>query len=70
MIFGSPEAYLDKILAARFDGVYLAIIDAYHHYEDEGRDAAEEEMVAFVRAISEQDEAIHPDFLIIPQNAP
>jgi cysteinyl-tRNA synthetase len=70
VIFGSPETYLDKILAAGFSGVYLDIIDAYNYYEDQGRDAAEQEMVAFVRAISEHAKAVDPDFLIIPQNAP
>lgn len=34
VIFGSAEAYLDRILAAGFDGVYLDIIDAYEYFED------------------------------------
>ncbi len=33
VIFGSPEAYLDRINAAGFDGVYLDIIDAFEFFE-------------------------------------
>jgi len=34
IIFGSANAYLDRILNAGFDGVYLDIIDAYEYFED------------------------------------
>jgi cysteinyl-tRNA synthetase len=33
LLFGDPTAYLDKILAAGFDGVYLDIIDAFEYFE-------------------------------------
>lgn len=33
IIFGSDDAYLDQILAAGFDGVYLDIIDAFEYFE-------------------------------------
>jgi len=33
LLFGSPQAYLDRILAAGFDGVYLDIIDGYEFFE-------------------------------------
>ncbi len=33
IIFGSSDAYLDKILAGGFDGVYLDIIDAFDYFE-------------------------------------
>ncbi|MFC1736325.1 endo alpha-1,4 polygalactosaminidase [Candidatus Hydrogenedentota bacterium] len=33
IIFGSESAYLDRILAAGFDGVYLDIIDAFEYFE-------------------------------------
>ena len=36
VIFGGASAYLDRIIAAGFDGVYLDIIDAYEYFE-EGR---------------------------------
>ena len=33
VIFGDNDAYLNRILAAGFDGVYLDIIDAYEYFE-------------------------------------
>jgi cysteinyl-tRNA synthetase, unknown class len=33
VIFGNENAYLDRILAAGFDGVYLDIIDAFEYFE-------------------------------------
>lgn len=33
IIFGNENAYLDKIVYAGFDGVYLDIIDAFEYYE-------------------------------------
>jgi cysteinyl-tRNA synthetase len=33
IILGGENAYLDKILAAGFDGVYLDIIDAFEYFE-------------------------------------
>lgn len=33
IIFGNPDAYLDKILDSGFDGVYLDIIDAFEYFE-------------------------------------
>ncbi len=33
VIFGNPAAYLDIILEAGFDGVYLDIIDAFEYFE-------------------------------------
>jgi len=33
LIYGSPEAYLDRIMAAGFDGVYLDIIEGYEYFE-------------------------------------
>lgn len=52
IILGSPESYLDRILQAGFDGVYLDIIDAFEHYEDT-RPGAAREMIRFVGQISE-----------------
>ncbi len=34
IIFGHSMSYLDKILSAGFDGVYLDIIDAYEYFEN------------------------------------
>lgn len=34
VIYGSSDAYLDKIINSGFDGVYLDIIDAYEYFDD------------------------------------
>ena len=34
VLFGSDDAYLDRILAAGFDGAYLDIIDAFEYFEE------------------------------------
>jgi cysteinyl-tRNA synthetase len=67
LIFGTPDAYLDKIIAARFDGVYLDIIDAFEYYEPT-HSAAAGDMVGFVMALSAYAKSKKPDFLIFPQN--
>jgi cysteinyl-tRNA synthetase len=69
VIFGSPDAYLDRIVAARFDGVYLDIIDAYEYFAERGRDSAEDEMIEFVTALGDYARSQHPGFLVLPQNA-
>jgi cysteinyl-tRNA synthetase, unknown class len=70
LILGSPQSYLDKILAAGFDGVYLDIIDAFEYWRDtkSERPAADKDMIAFVGRIAAYARARNPDFLIIPQN--
>jgi cysteinyl-tRNA synthetase len=69
IIYGGPDSYLDKIIAAGFDGVYLDIIDAYGYYEEQGRDSAAREMVDFVIQLAGYARALQPGFLIFPQNA-
>ena len=71
VIFGtSPDAYLDQIIAAGFDGVYLDIIDAFEYWRDEKgeRPNADQDMIAFVTAIATYARRKRPDFMVIPQN--
>ena len=73
IIFGSSTSYLDKIIDAGFDGVYLDIIDAYEYWGPDGesgedRETAEQEMVDFVVKISEYAKRKNSDFGIFPQN--
>lgn len=61
-------SYLDKIISAGFDGVYLDIIDAYEFYEDSVPEAPQL-MIEFVSNISNYTrQKAGSDFLIIPQN--
>ncbi len=34
ILYGSEQAYLDRIIKARFDGVYLDLISAFEYYEE------------------------------------
>ncbi len=68
IIFGSPSAYLDKIIDAGFDGVYLDKIDSNDDWQAT-RPTAERDMVVFVTTLAAYARARHPGFLIVPQNA-
>jgi cysteinyl-tRNA synthetase len=72
IIFGAPNAYLDKILRAGFDGVYLDLVDAYESHV-RTRPQAEREMVAFVRDLSRYAKAYakarRGAFFVFAQNA-
>ncbi len=70
VIYGDPDSYLDRIIEAGFDGVYLDIIDAYSYYEEQGRTTAAQEMTDFVAAIRTYARVRDPEFYIFPQNAP
>ncbi|UJG44148.1 MAG: endo alpha-1,4 polygalactosaminidase [Candidatus Heimdallarchaeum endolithica] len=67
IIFGTNESYLDRIIAAGFDGCYLDIIDAFEYYEEE-RPTAKEEMIDFVISLSDYAKSKKQGFLVIPQN--
>lgn len=67
IIFGSATAYLDKIIEAGFDGVYLDKIDSNDDWQ-KTRPAAEREMVDFVRKLAQYARLKRPGFLIVPQN--
>lgn len=68
IIFGTPESYLDRIIAAGFDGVYLDRSDAFQdpgQIEDEAADA----MVRYLSRLSDHARRLNPHFIIIMQNA-
>ena len=37
ILLGSSGAYLDKILAAGFDGSFLDVIDAYEYFQNKNK---------------------------------
>jgi cysteinyl-tRNA synthetase, unknown class len=69
IIYGTPDSYLDRILALGYDGVYLDRVDAYWYYQDQGRETAAQEMVDFILDFTEYARKIHPGFGVFPQNA-
>lgn len=70
IVYGSPGAYLDRILEAGFDGIYLDIIDAYEYYEERGVPEARQRMKRFVADLAAyaRSRSASPDFGVFPQN--
>jgi len=62
------KPYLDRIMEAGFDGVYLDRIDAFAEWEKTRGKQSESDMVEFVRRISAYAKKRRPGFLIVPQN--
>ena len=72
--------YLDEIVAQRFDGVYMDIVDAFETFEQDGKrwidhrpnpetkSTYRKDMVRWVLRIATRARATNPDFLVIPQN--
>ncbi|MFV0298034.1 MAG: MJ1477/TM1410 family putative glycoside hydrolase [Hyphomicrobiaceae bacterium] len=67
VILGSG-GYLDQIIAAGFDGVYLDKVDSSIESIAKGRVSAKDDMRAFVRKIAEKGRAARPGFIVVPQN--
>lgn len=71
---GGDKSYLDRIIDAGFDGVYLDIIDAFEFFGPGGempeRPTAGEDMIDFVLAIARyaRETRGRSNFLVFPQN--
>jgi cysteinyl-tRNA synthetase, unknown class len=66
-IVPTRKPYLDRILEAGFDGVYLDRVDAFVEWIKE-HPTARQEMAEFVAEISAYAKARKPGFLVVPQN--
>lgn len=75
IIFGSPQSYVDRIIAQGFDGVYLDKCDVYEDIREHFQAVAktrpnlEQDMVAFATRLSAYAKSCRPDFLVVMQNA-
>jgi cysteinyl-tRNA synthetase len=67
IIFKGDNSYLERIIKAGFDGVYLDKVDEFEALADENP-KARGEMVAFVKALAERARSLKPGFFIVPQN--
>jgi cysteinyl-tRNA synthetase len=67
IIFSGDDSYLDRIIKAGFDGVYLDKVDEYLDMTKQKPDA-KALMIAFVTALAERARVLRPGFLIVPQN--
>jgi cysteinyl-tRNA synthetase, unknown class len=72
---GSPEARLDRVIAAGFDGVYLDKCDVFddlkrrYKAQAASRSDIQGDMVAFIASMSAYAKARNPSFKVIMQNA-
>jgi len=72
---GSPEARLDRVIDAGFDGVYLDKCDVFDDLKRRYKSAAatrpdiEGDMVAFIGRLSAYAKSRNPNFMIVMQNA-
>lgn len=73
--YGKPTSYLDKVLAAGFDGVYLDKCDVFEDLQARNKKIAasrpdlEGDMVNFISRLSHYAKARVPTFAIVMQNA-
>src|SRR5262245_15278930 len=67
IIFRGAGSYLERIVRAGFDGVYLDKVDEYEQVAD--NPDARAQMIALVKALAERARALRPGFLVVPQNA-
>ena len=68
IIYRGPDAFLKRIVAAGFDGVYLDRIDVFWELLKE-RPGARDDMIRFVTEIAETGRRLRPGFLVVAQNA-
>jgi len=68
LLYGTPSAALDRIIAAGFDGVYLDRADVYDRWRRE-QPSARDDMIELVSGIAAYAREKKPDFLVVLQNA-
>jgi cysteinyl-tRNA synthetase len=68
IIVGPGNSYLDRILKAGFDGVYLDKIDSSIEAVAKSNPEARGQMIAFVARIAERGRKERKGFLVVPQN--
>lgn len=67
IIFGGPNSYVDRILAAGFDGFYIDRADSYYQFGD--TEEARDRMTDFVTRLIAYIRAQKPEAAIMIQNA-
>jgi cysteinyl-tRNA synthetase, unknown class len=67
LMFGASDSYLDRVLDAGFDGIYLDRADVYEQFKD--RPSAQADMVRFLTRLMDHARKIKPDAVVVLQNA-
>lgn len=68
LITPAAKPYIDRILEAGFDGVYLDRVDAFQEWQGERGKAAEADMIRLVQRIAGYARTRKPGFLVVAQN--
>ena len=68
ILFGTPESYLDRILARGFDGVYLDRADAFFDWKKVNR-SARADMAHLIARLGDHARGLNPQSLVVMQNA-
>ncbi|MGE0038970.1 MAG: MJ1477/TM1410 family putative glycoside hydrolase [Xanthobacteraceae bacterium] len=66
IIFSGENSYLDRIVKAGFDGVWLDKVDEFEYYEK--KPDAQALMITFVTRLAAHARNRKPGFLVVPQN--
>lgn len=67
IVFGNPNAIVDRMIAQGFDGFYLDRVDAYYYFGD--TKDMRDRMAGFVRKLTDYIRSKKPDAGILVQNA-
>jgi cysteinyl-tRNA synthetase len=67
LLYGSPDAYLDRIVESGFDGAYLDGVDKFEQWQKR-RPSAAADMVDLIEKLAAHARRTRPGFLIVPQN--
>ena len=67
IVYGSPDALIDRILDAGFDGLSIDRVDAYYYFGDTQERRAQ--MIDFVKGMTSYIRAKKPDAVVLAQNA-
>jgi cysteinyl-tRNA synthetase, unknown class len=67
IVFGSPTSLIDRIIDAGFDGLSIDRVDAYYYFGD--TEQRRDQMVDFVKRMTNYMRSKKPDVVILAQNA-
>ena len=67
IVYGSPDALIDRIMDAGFDGVSIDRVDAYYYFGD--TEERRRQMISLVKKMSDYIRVKNPEAVILAQNA-
>ena len=67
IVYGAPDALIDRIMDAGFDGVSIDRVDAYYYFGD--TEERRVQMINLVKGMSDYIRKKNPDAVILAQNA-